>query len=328
MVLATARLLLPAIAALVIVLVLFVQPKRVEVQHYVPRRRRALRGSLIVVEPEPTRAAPPASASIVRPATKVVEPRVDAVASHAEGTSAGAAQYWPATVSTGRCCALAPATPLNVTLTWPVAMERPIVVLMRAGKVDASFACDVPCQYATRPPPDGHVDVVVGEAARPSVPEQVRASNPHVLSAARSMESNLYYPSLRTLHKVVDVAMLTTRETSLVPVTYLRRSSIAMWGTAPVVWNASALRSLAAASSSSATSSSSSSSSSSGTAAAAGHPRPSAVFVARNCASRNGREQAVLALHARLPGGVARPGSCLNSAPWPSCPKGGVKDVK
>ena len=214
-------------------------------------------------------------------------------------------------------------------------MERPIVVLMRAGKVDASFACDVPCQYATRPPPDGHVDVVVGEAARPSVPEQVRASNPHVLSAARSMESNLYYPSLRTLHKVVDVAMLTTRETSLVPVTYLRRSSIAMWGTAPVVWNASALRSLAAASSSSASASSSASSSSSSAASAAaaaaaasGRPRPSAVFVARNCASRNGREQAVLALHARLPGGVARPGSCLNSAPWPSCPKGGVKDVK
>ena len=31
------------------------------------------------------------------------------------------------------------------------------------------------------------------------------------------MESNLYYPSLRTLHKVVDAAMLTTLATSSRP---------------------------------------------------------------------------------------------------------------
>ena len=62
--------------------------------------------------------------------------------------------------------------------------------------------------------------------------------------------------------------MLTRLGASQVPVTYLRRSSIAMWGAAPVVWNASGLLALAAS------------------------RRASAVFVARNCASRNGREQA------------------------------------
>ena len=62
--------------------------------------------------------------------------------------------------------------------------------------------------------------------------------------------------------------MLTRLGASQVPVTYLRRSSIAMWGAAPVVWNASGLLGLAAS------------------------RRASAVFVARNCASRNGREQA------------------------------------
>ena len=62
--------------------------------------------------------------------------------------------------------------------------------------------------------------------------------------------------------------MLTSLAASQVPVTYLRRSSIAMWGSAPVVWNETALLALAAA------------------------RRASAVFVARNCASRNGREQA------------------------------------
>jgi hypothetical protein len=69
----------------------------------------------------------------------------------------------------------------------------------------------------------------------------------------------------------VDAAMLTRLGASQVPVTYLRRSSIAMWGSAPVVWNASGLLALAAS------------------------RRASAVFVARNCASRNGREQARLA---------------------------------
>lgn len=65
--------------------------------------------------------------------------------------------------------------------------------------------------------------------------------------------------------------MLTRLGASQVPVTYLRRSSIAMWGSAPVVWNASGLLALAAS------------------------RGASAVFVARNCASRNGREQARLA---------------------------------
>lgn len=219
---ASLRVLFPSLAALVLVLILLVQPQRLDVPRYVPRRRRALRGSLVVVESVPRAVLP---ASVVRPAIEAIKPRLDTVtqSSLADITADVGPQHWPAAVSTGRCCALAPVTPLNVTLTWPVAMERPIVVLMRTGKLDASFACDVPCQYTTRPPPDAHVDVVVGEAARPTVPEQVRAANPHVLSAARSMESNLYYPSLRTLHKVVDAAMLTTLATSLVPVTYVAR---------------------------------------------------------------------------------------------------------
>ena len=89
--------------------------------------------------------------------------------------------------------------------------------------------------------------------------------------------------------------MLTRLGASQVPVTYLRRSSIAMWGAAPVVWNASGLLALAAS------------------------RRASAVFVARNCASRNGREKLVRALDAALPGGVDRPGGCLNNVPWPHC---------
>ena len=149
---ASLRVLFPSLAALVLVLILLVQPQRLEVPHYVPRRRRALRGSLVVVESVPRAVLP---ASVVRPAIEAIKPRLDTVtqSSLADITADVGPQHWPAAVSTDRCCALAPVTPLNVTLTWPVAMERPIVVLMRTGKLDASFACDVPCQYTTRPPP-------------------------------------------------------------------------------------------------------------------------------------------------------------------------------
>ena len=95
--------------------------------------------------------------------------------------------------------------------------------------------------------------------------------------------------------------MTTSLHTSAVPVVYLTRSSIAKWGAAPVAWNASALthhfgRRRAA-------------------------PRSAAVFVARNCHSKNGREEAVRRLDKLLRGGVDRPGVCLNTLRWPKCGK-------
>lgn len=115
-----------------------------------------------------------------------------------------------------------------------------------------------------------------------------------MLTAARSMESAVNYPLLKRLPQQVAAAMTTNLRTSRVPVVYLTRGSIQKWNTSPV-WTASALRALA------------------------GRRGTAASFVARNCASRNGREDVVKALDAALPGGVDRPGGCLNSRPWPRC---------
>jgi hypothetical protein len=92
--------------------------------------------------------------------------------------------------------------------------------------------------------------------------------------------------------------MTTDLQTSQVPVVYLTRSSIAKWNSVPVQWNASALLARFGGSA---------------------EGQPSAVFVARNCHSKNGREDLIKRLAARLRGGVDRPGSCLNSIQWPRC---------
>ena len=113
------------------------------------------------------------------------------------------------------------------------------------------------------------------------------------------MESSVNYPSLRALGRQVDVLMTTSLEASQVPVVYLTRSSIRKWGAAPVAWNASALRAAFPPGS---------------------RRRSAAVFVARNCHSKNGREEMVRRLPSLLRGGVDRPGLCLNSRRWPECP--------
>jgi hypothetical protein len=131
----------------------------------------------------------------------------------------------------------------------------------------------------TLEPPDADVDVVVGEAAPPIVSAKIRRANPLVATAARSMESAIYYPSLRRLPEQVDASMTTDLQTSQVPVVYLTRSSIAKWNSVPVQWNASALLARFGGSA---------------------EGQPSAVFVARNCHSKNGREDLIKRLAARL----------------------------
>ena len=262
-----AALALAALAATLLLLVPGVRPTR----SGAPRHRQALTGILHVTEESrpPSSAGAATFAAARRPQPDQLEARSSAPAVAVVAVSkygGGSASTQPS--GSAPCCAFWPPRQLNVSLTWPVAMKRPITVLMKAGNLDGRFACDVPCQYVTHAPADGGVDVVVGEAARPVVPEQVRLANPRVLTAARSMESASYYPALKQLSQQVDAAMLTSLAASQVPVTYLRRSSIAMWGSAPVVWNETALLALAAG------------------------RGASAVFVARNCASRNGREQA------------------------------------
>ena len=192
-------------------------------------------------------------------------------------------------------------------------MGRPIRILFRTGNYDGPWTCDVPCEYTTNDDDVGAeadgkkpVDVVVGEAGPPSITSAVRAANPAVATAARSMESAVNYPSLKRLHDQVDAPMTTSLQNSAVPVIYLTRSSIAKWGAAPVVWNESALAAHFGAGAGGSTSS----------------PRSSACFVARNCHSKNGRESAVKRLSALLPGGVDRPGMCLNTLRWPKCADG------
>lgn len=217
-----------------------------------------------------------------------------------------------ASASTGRCCSLPENTPLNVTLEHPVRMARPIRIIMPAGNFDGRFECDVPCEYSTSDPADGDVDVVVGEGAPPTVSARVRRkSGSRLATAARSMESSVNYPALRTLPQKVDVPMTTNLVASPVPVVYLTRSSIRKWGRVPPVWNASMLRATFATTNS---------------APSFGHVSPSArrsmasaTFIAKNCRSRNGREELVKRLSALLPGGVDRPGRCLNTHPWPAC---------
>ena len=285
-----------ALAALAVLTVLL-EARAASSSSALRRPPQALSGVLVVAEPAAAVAVAESAGAdeAQQPPAGVVTSSVGtSTAARAPAVVDISIPFAPAPAASA-CCSLRTPRPHNVSLSSPVPMKRPITVLMRAGNLDGPFACDVPCQFATHTPADGDVDVVVGEAARPTVPEQVRQANPRVLTAARSMESASYYPALKTLHQQVDAAMLTTLATSQVPVTYLRRSSVAMWGTAPVVWNASALRALAA------------------------RKGASAVFVARNCASRNGREQEVMALDGKLPGGVDRPSTCLNSVAWPSC---------
>ena len=210
-----------------------------------------------------------------------------------------------------RCCVLRSPPPLNITLGKPVKMERPIRVLFRTGNFDGPWACDVPCEYTTSEPEresGGGVDVVIGEGGPPTVSSALRASNRKVLTGARSMESAVNYPSLKHLGEQVDCPMTTSLHQSAVPVVYLTRSSIAKWGSAPVAWNASTIRAAFPA-------------------RVSGRHRSSAVFVARNCHSKNGREDTIKALDKALRGGVDRPGLCLNSVKWPACSKsqGGSK---
>lgn len=186
-------------------------------------------------------------------------------------------------------------------------MSRPIRVLFRTGNHDGSWPCDVPCEYLTSEPRVGTIDVVVGEGGPPALTAALRKANPGIATAARSMESAINYPGLKSLPSQVDCPMTTNLRTSVVPVVYLTRSSIKLWGKAPPVWNASAL----------AEHFSQQQSRRDGAKA-----RASTVFIARNCHSRNGREDAIKKLSQLLPGGVDRPGMCLNNVKWPRCDLG------
>ena len=203
-----------------------------------------------------------------------------------------------------RCCVLRSPPPLDITLVRPVKMKRPIRVLFRTGNFDGQWACDVPCEYTTAEPSDGGgVDVVIGEGGVPTVSSALRAANRKLLTGARSMESAVNYPSLKRLGEQVDCPMTTSLESSAVPVVYLTRSSIAKWGSAPVAWNVSAIRAAFPPPS------------------GGNQPRTPAVFVARNCHSKNGREDLIRSLDKELRGGVDRPGMCLNNRKWPACGK-------
>jgi hypothetical protein len=215
-------------------------------------------------------------------------------------------------------------------------MARPIRVLFRSGNFNGRWECDVPCEYTTNDDDSAEVDVSVGEAGPPAITPSVRRANPSLRTAARSMESTVNYPALKQLPEQVDCAMTTNLRTACVPVVYLTRSSIRKWGEAPVVWNASMLRAHYPALGTG---------TSGGGMVAAGQveeeleeaatpaadelggsavrkprDRSAAVFVARNCHSKNGREKLIKRLDTLLRGGVDRPGACLNSMAWPKCP--------
>ena len=184
-------------------------------------------------------------------------------------------------------------------------MGRPIRVLFRTGNFDGRWPCDVPCEYTTSDSAEEEIDIVIGEGAPPTVTATMHSGSDgsrrskKVLTGARSMESTVYYPSLKGLPEQVDCPMTTNLKTAQVPVVYLTRSSIAKWGASPVAWNASQIA-----------------------AAFGGRGSPqrrSAVFVARNCHSKNGREDLVRSIDKHLRGGVDRPGLCLNSVKWPQC---------
>ena len=282
---------------------------------------RGLRASGLVVIGQPTEGSTTAAALrphvMVHPTTQmqqqrssskikreVVDPTTDVGVSSTAASTPLAMPH-----SAASCCSLTSLPPLHVNLTHPIKMGRPIRILFRTGNYDGPWTCDVPCEYTTNDDDVGAeadgkkpVDVVVGEAGPPSITSAVRAANPAVATAARSMESAVNYPSLKRLHDQVDAPMTTSLQNSAVPVIYLTRSSIAKWGAAPVVWNESALAAHFGAGAGGSTSS----------------PRSSACFVARNCHSKNGRESAVKRLSALLPGGVDRPGMCLNTLRWPS----------
>ena len=202
-----------------------------------------------------------------------------------------------ASESAGACCHLQSPPPLNITLKKPVPMSRPIRVIFHTGNFDGPWPCDVPCEYSTGDH-GGDADVVIGEGGVPSISSTLKRISPHILTGARSMESAINYPTLKHLGEQVDCPMTTSLATSAVPVVYLTRSSIAKWGSAPVAWNASALSERFGS----------------------GRLRPpAAVFVARNCHSKNGREDHIRGLDKVLRGGVDRPGLCLNSKKWPKC---------
>ena len=195
-------------------------------------------------------------------------------------------------------------------------------MLMRTGNFDGTWPCDVPCAYATSTPSDAEVDVVVGEAAPPTITTAMRAANPRVASAARSMESAVNYPTLKTLGAHVDVPMTTNTRESPVPVVYLARSSIRRWGAAEVVWNTTTLAEHFGDASDGGGGGGGGGGGSDGGSSSRHRRkrkrRASAVFVARNCRSKNGREAAIQKLSKLLRGGVDRPGQCLNSVAWPS----------
>ena len=169
-----------ALAALAATLVLLVPGARAT-RSGVPRRRQALTGILRVTEePRPPSSAGAATfAAARRPQLDQLDGRSSAPPAAAAAVSkygGGSPSAQPS--GAAPCCAFWPPRQLNVSLTWPVSMKRPVTVLMKAGNLDGRFACDVPCQYVTHAPADGGVDVVVGEAARPVVPEKASVAAP------------------------------------------------------------------------------------------------------------------------------------------------------
>ena len=164
-----------ALAALAATLVLLVPTPRTT-RRAVPRRHQPLSGILHVTE----EARPPSSAGAATSFGGARRPQLEQLGAHSSAPAVasvavsehgvGSASAQPS--GAAACCALWPPRQLNVSLTWPVPMNRPVTVLMKAGNLDGPFACDVPCQYATHVPAGGGVDVVVGEAAVPVVPEQ------------------------------------------------------------------------------------------------------------------------------------------------------------
>lgn len=164
--------------------------------------RSSLHDSLVVAHTSPEASShtpsPPAPAPAAAHASSAA-PRSKASVSKAPRSKA-------------RCCSLDERPPLGVTLQRPVAMGRPIRVLMRHGNFDGPWPCDVPCEFATsvdgRKKPE--VDVVVGEGGPPTIPAELKRSNPQLLTAARSMECAKYYPALRQLPKQVQGSLIST----------------------------------------------------------------------------------------------------------------------
>lgn len=208
----------------------------------------------------------------------------------------------------GACCELAPARTLTAAEITRLNDGRlPVTIaLMNGGSRQklGLIACDVPCEVTLAWSPAAHVrqvDVLLERsniANESTVPNAAARLGGLQARALSSMESTGYYAGLEPSElKALGVISMTTSRRSDVPVTYLRKRSIASWGARPAIWTAQRLAALDARA-------------------------PLISMVASNCGAKTGRAHFFAALRDALGGRADSLGRCGRTAPWPACADG------